>query len=180
MIRHRVAHLGRAAERAISTLRSSSQHAEIAQTVLYFLGGASACRWGADWAIDDVQRRLRPIAIWNPSSLESLPFGCDLRRRPLSMSLAKARRVWRSRIPLWSTRSVLNVNLRRPRRMSGVVLQSAVWFAVQTDTAAYGVIELRCQAADPEPPESLTAFERLGFHLGSAIEELLDDRTRLH
>ncbi|MGH8199561.1 MAG: hypothetical protein ACREVO_04250 [Steroidobacteraceae bacterium] len=129
-------------------LRSSSQHAEIAQTVLYFLGWGSACQWGAYWAVDDVQRRLRPIVVWNPSSLDSLPFGCDLRRRP--------------------------------RRLSRVGLQSAVWFAVQTCTTVYGVIELRCQAADSDPPENLAAFERLGFHLGSAIEELLYNRARLH
>lgn len=179
MIRHRVAHLGGAAERAISMLRSSSQHVEIAQTVLCLLARASACQWGAYWALEAMPRRLQPIAIWNQSSLEILPLGCDLRRRPLSMSLARARQVWRSRIPLWSTRSVLNVNLRRPR-LSQEGLQAAVCFAVQTGTTVYGVIELRCRAADSEAPESLVAFERIGFRLGSAIEELLDARTILH
>lgn len=175
-----MAHLDGAAERAIAILRPSNQHLEIAQTVLYFLGGASACQWGAYWTLDAVARRLRPIAIWNPSSLETLPLGCDLRRRPLSVSLAKARQVWRTRIPMWSTRSVLNVSLRHPRQLAQVGSQAAVWFAVQTGTAVYGVIELHARAADSKPPESLAAFERLGARLGSAIEELLNARTILH
>lgn len=180
MIRHRVRELDGAAARAISVLRSPSQDVEIARTLLYSLARASACQWGAYWTLDAVPRRLRPIAIWSASSLETLPIGCDLRCRPLSASLAKARRVWRSRIPLWSTLSVLNVSPRRLRHLAEVDLQAAVWFAVQSGTTVYGVIELRGRAADSEAPPSLAAFDRLGFRLGSAIEELVEGRTVLH
>lgn len=180
MIRHRTRDLDSAAKRAISVLRPSSQQVEIAQTVLHLLARASLCQWGAYWTLDAVPGSLRPIAIWSTSTLEALPLGCDLRHRPLSMSLAKARQVWRSRIPLWSTRSVLNVRLRRPRHLAEADLQAAVWFAVQTDAAVYGVIELRGQAAESKAPASLAAFERLGFRLGSAVEEVLDAHTVLH
>lgn len=180
MIRHRMRNLDGAAKRALSVLSPSSQQVEIAQTVLHLLARASLCQWGAYWTLDAVPGSLRPIAIWNTSTLETLPLDCDLRRRPLSMSLAKARQVWRSRRPLWSTRSVLNVSLLRPRQLAEVDLQAAVWFAVQTDAAVYGVIELRGQAAESKAPASLAAFERLGFRLGSAIEELSDAHTVLH
>ena len=180
MIRHRTRELDGAAARAISVLRSPNQHVEIAQTVLYSLARASGCQWGAYWTHDAVPRRLRPIAIWRASSLGTRLVGRDLRRRPLSMSLAKARQVWRSRIPLWSTLSVPHVRMRRPRQAAEGDLQAAVWFAVQTGTTVYGVIELRGRAADSKAPASLAAFERLGFRLGSAIEELFDARTFLH
>lgn len=180
MIRHRTRDLDGAAKRAISVLRPWSQQVEIAQTVLHLLARASLCQWGAYWTLDAVPGSLRPIAIWSTSTLEALPLGCDLRRRLLSMSLTKARLVWRRRIPLWSTRSVLNVRLRRPRHLADADLRAAVWFAVQTDAAVYGVIELRSQAAESKAPASLAAFERLGFRLGSAVEELLDAHTVLH
>lgn len=180
MIRYCMAQLYGATERAISVLRPSSQQVEIAHTVLYFLARACACQWAAYWAPDAVPRRLRPIAIWSTASLGAVPLACDLRRRPLSMSLAKARQVWRSRLPLWSSRSALKVSPPRQRHVAEVGSQAAVWFAVQTGTAVYGVIELRARAADSKAPDSLAAFERLGFRLGGAIEELLDARTALH
>ena len=180
MIRHRTRELDGAAARAITVLRLPSQHVEIAQTVLYSLARASGCQWGAYWTLDVAPQRLRPIAIWGVSSLETLPIRRDLRRRPLSISLAKARQVWRSRIPRWATLSVLNVSLCRPRHGAQADLQAAVWFAVQTGATVYGVIELRGRAADSKAPASLAAFERLGFRLGSAIEEFFDARTFLH
>jgi hypothetical protein len=180
MIRHRIRDLDGAAGRAISMLRLSSQQVEIAQTVLDSLARASACHWGAYWALDTVPRRLRPIAIWSASSLETQLFGCDLRRRPLSMSLANARQVWCSGKPLWSTCSVLDVSPRRTRHLAEVGLQAGVWFAVQTGSSVYGVIELRGRAAQPRAPDNLIALQGLGFRLGSAIEEFARAREVLH
>ena len=49
-------------------------------------------------------------------------------------------------------------------------LHGGVWFAVKTDTAMFGVIELLGRALEPAAPENLVNLERLGFRLGLALE----------
>jgi hypothetical protein len=86
IIRHRVENLAGAAERAMSILRSSSQHVEIEQTVLCLPARASVCQGGS--------------------------IG---RSRPPSMSLAKAHHVCGSLLFACGTRKLLGDQPNRPR-----------------------------------------------------------------
>jgi hypothetical protein len=60
-------------------------------------------------------------------------------------------------------------------------LRAGVWFAVKTDTAIYGVVELLARELPAMSVEILVAVERLGSRLGYVIEELRTERpSRLH
>jgi hypothetical protein len=55
-----------------------------------------------------------------------------------------------------------------------------MWFAVKTDTAVYGVIELLAQTLPDKNSDALMAVERAGFRLGNVVEELRCGLPRIH
>jgi hypothetical protein len=56
-----------------------------------------------------------------------------------------------------------------------------MWFAVKTDTAVYGVVELLARELPSITTETLVAIERVGSRLGYVIEERRSERpSRLH
>jgi hypothetical protein len=56
-------------------------------------------------------------------------------------------------------------------------LRGGMWFAVKTDTAMYGVIELLAREMPSISAETLAAVERVGSRLGYVIEERRSERS---
>lgn len=176
MIRHRMVHLDSAAERAIEWLRSAKPMEEVAPAVLAVLAEAAGSVWAAHWVIDTVGQRLRPFATWSTSEDEALPFGQDAQLL-LSLGFGSAAVVWCGRKPVWSTTG-FSASLPPPGASTAPGWHGGVWFAVKTDTAVYGVIELLGRALESKAPENLGCLERLGFRLGLALEEALHRESR--
>jgi hypothetical protein len=85
-------------------------------------------------------------------------------------SFGNAAIAWCGRKPVWSTGLAPD---RRPSQSgdSAETGQHArVWFALKTDIAVYGVIELLGAVFESQPPDNLIGLERLGFRLGLALE----------
>jgi hypothetical protein len=49
-------------------------------------------------------------------------------------------------------------------------LKGGIWFAIQTETVVYGVIELLGIDIPPATPELLQAVEEFGKAIGSVVE----------
>ncbi len=76
---------------------------------------------------------------------------------------------------------MLDLGLPRSLRAAQVGLRAGIWFAVKTDTAIYGVVELLARMPPVITIETLVVVERLGSRLGYVIEELRSERpSRLH
>jgi hypothetical protein len=180
MIGERLAQLAAATYSAIALLRSGRRTEDVAQAVLERLANAAGCEWGAYWALDPLIQRLQAVASWSALGPKGERLEQDARVRTLAISQGNAGQVWRSRKPIWTTNLVLDMCLPRSLDASEAGLRGGVWFAVKTDTAIYGVIELLAQALPYKNSEALAVVERAGFRLGYVIEELRSEPSRLH
>lgn len=171
MIRLRQVELDSAVDRAIEWLRAPKPLEEVVGAVLTLLAQAADSLWAGYWVIDVTEQRLRPMMTWSPSGIQMPPF--DRAGGLLSLGFSNAAVVWCGRKPVWSTAATPDATLNRHREWNPTDSRGAVWFALRTDTAVYGVIELLGRALQPQPPDSLNRFERLGFRLGLALEESL-------
>jgi hypothetical protein len=180
MIAERLAQLAEATDSAIALLRSKRRIEEVAQAVLERLAAAVRCEWGVYWALDPPTQRLQAVASWSALGPKGERLEQDARMRTLATNQGNAGRVWRSRKPIWTTNLVLDMCLPRSLEASESGLRGGVWFAVQTDTAVYGVIELLARALPYKNSQALAAVERVGFRLGYVIEEVRSESSRLH
>jgi hypothetical protein len=181
MIGDRLTQLAHATGIAIELLRGASQLEDVAQAVLERLAKAAGCEWAAYWAVDPQARALLPVASWSYLGPEGEVFDREARWRIPSTNQGNAAKVWRSRKPRWTTNLILDLGLPRSLRAAQVGLRAGMWFAVKTDTAIYGVVELLARALPVITIETLVAVERVGSRLGYAIEELRSERpSRLH
>jgi hypothetical protein len=181
MIGDRLAQLAQATGIAIELLRGASQLEDVAQAVLGRLANAAGCEWAAYWAFDPQTRALLPVASWSGLGSEGHVFDREARVPIPSSNQGNASKVWHSRKPMWTTNLLLDLGLPRSLRAAQVGLRAGVWFAVKTDTAIYGVVELLARELPAMSVEILVAVERLGSRLGYVIEELRTERpSRLH
>jgi hypothetical protein len=180
MIGERLARLTEAIDSAIALLRSGRPIEKVAQAVLEQLANAARCEWAAFWAPDPLLRRLQAVATWSALGPKGEHFEQDARVRTLASNQGNAGLVWRSRKPIWTTKLVLDMCLPRSLEASEAGLRGGVWFAVKTDTAIYGVIELLARTLPFQTSEALAAVERAGFRLGYALEQQRNEPSRLH
>jgi hypothetical protein len=179
MIGERLARLAEATDSAIALLRSERRVEDIAQAILGRLANAARCEWGVYWALDLRSQRLQAVATWSALGPKGERFEQDARVRTLASNQGNAGQVWRSRKPIWTTNLVLDMCLPRSLEASEAGLRGGVWFAVKTDTAIYGVIELLARVLPYKNSEALVAVERAGFRLGYVLEELRREPSRL-
>ena len=172
----RVTQLAQATGIAIELLRGASQLEDVAQAVLERLAQAARCEWATYWAVDPQSRELRPVASWSGLERPGQPFDLDARARIRATNQGNAAKVWRSRRPIWTTNLVLDMGMPRSLRAAAAGLRCGIWFAVKTDTAIYGVVELLARVLPLITPETLAALERAGSRLGYVIEERRSER----
>jgi GAF domain-containing protein len=166
---------------AIELLRGASHLEDVAQAVLERLAQAAGCEWAAYWAVDPQLRALRAVASWSGLGPEGHAFDRETRVCIPSTNQGNAAKVWRSRKPIWTADLVLDMGLPRSLRAARAGLRGGMWFAVKTDTAIYGVVELLARVLPLITPETLVAVERVGSRLGYVIEERRSERpSRLH
>jgi GAF domain-containing protein len=180
MIGERVARLAEATDSVIALLRGGRRMEEVAQAALERLANAARCEWGAYWALDPTSQRLQAVASWSALGPKGERFEQDTRVRTLAPNQDNAGQVWRSRKPIWTTNLALDMSLPRSFEASEAGLRGGVWFAVKTDTAVYGVIELLARTLPYKNSETLAVVERVGFRLGYVLEELRREPSRLH
>jgi GAF domain-containing protein len=182
MIGERLTQLSRATDNAIELLRGASRLEDVAQGVLQRLAQAASCDWAAYWAVDPRSRTARSVARWSGLGPEGKQLEHAARLRSLPMNLGSIAEVWRSRKPLWTHNLVLDMGLPRSLQASQAGLRSGLWFAVKTDTAAYGVVELLARMLPVITPDTLVAIERVGCRLGYVLEQLRSNEQpwRLH
>ncbi len=180
MIGERLAQLAAATASTIALLRNERSIATVRQTVLERLAGAARCEWGAYWTLDPSSQRLHAAASGSALGPRGQRLEQDARIRTLTLNQGNAGQVWRSRRPIWSTNLVLEMCLPRSLDAAAAGLRGGVWFAVKTDTATYGVIELLARVLPHQSAEALIAVEKAGFRLGYALEELGREASQLH
>jgi GAF domain-containing protein len=175
------ARLAQATGIAIELLRGASQLEDVAEAVLERLAHAARCAWAAYWVVDPQARALRPVASWNGLGPEGYAFDRQTRVCIPFTTQGNAAKVWRGRKPIWTTNLVLDMGLPRSLRAAAAGLRGGIWFAIKTDTALYGVVELLARELPAMTTEALVAIERVGSRLGYVIEERRSERaSRLH
>jgi hypothetical protein len=169
MIRVRLPAIETAVGHAIKLLRVAHQDAAILELLLEIIGRAAGSERATYWALDLTRIKLRPVASWSAEALRTTVPYRGLCYLAALQCRKNAAHVWRHRKPLWSDSIALDA---REHLLEAQRLGSGVWFAVKTDTFVYGVIELLGRSLEQRAPDNLVAFERLGFRLGQAFEEL--------
>jgi len=177
----RLAQWAQATGTAIELLRGASHLEDVAQAVLERLANAAGCEWAAYWVLDPQARALRPVASWSGLGPQGQPFDRETRVSIPFTNQGNAAKVWRSRKPIWTANLVLDMGLPRSLRAAAAGLRGGIWFAIKTDTALYGMVELLARELPSITTETLVAIERVGSRLGYVIEERRSERpSRLH
>jgi hypothetical protein len=86
------------------------------------------------------------------------------------MSEGNAGHVWRTRTPIWTTNLVRDMCLPRSLEAREAGLVGGIWFAVKTDEAVYGVIELLGRQVAHPSEALMVEIEHLGIQLGRLFE----------
>jgi len=169
MIKRKIAELERAFDKAVMLLRASKSIQQSANELLKLLAEAIGCEWGTFWKVD--HNILRVTSTWSTPSMTATELNADTRNRTISPSEGTAGHVWRSRKPIWTVDLVSDMCLPRSLEAKSAGLQGGVWFALKTDQAVYGVIELLGKNLPRGTDELLVTVENLGIRLGRLIEE---------
>ena len=178
MIRYRMAQVDSAADRAIEWLRAPKPMEEVAPAILAVLAQAAGSVRAAYWVFDAVGERLRPFVTWSPSGTEAPTPGQEAPL--LALGFRNAAIAWCGGKPVWSTMPIPE-SLSSPQDSTSPGLHGGVWFALKTDIAVYGVIELLGRAFEPRPPETLSDLGRIGFRLGRGVHRSLrEEAVRLN
>ena len=155
--------------RAIERIDQNLGLAAVGPDLLAILARPFNCKWATHWKVDPKRGQLYPASIWQESAPTARLYG-DTIKRQLSMSEGTAGHVWRSQKPIWTTNIVLDMCLPRSLDAQEADLHGGVWFALKTNTAVYGVIEMLGQKLDPANEEVLTMIELVGISMGLLIE----------
>ncbi len=134
------------------------------------IGRALDCDWGTLWKVDPETRQLCPLASWNSPAVKTAELERDTRSKSLSLSEGNAGHVWRSQKPIWTLDLIRDMCIPRSLDAVGSGLKGGVWFAIKTERAVYGVVELLGRRLPPPTAELLAGIEILGIRIGEAIE----------
>jgi hypothetical protein len=135
------------------------------------LGQGLRCDWGTVWKVDGIQHHLSPIATWSSPSHDAPALEIDTRGRNLTLSEGNAGHVWRSQKPIWTVDLIKDMCLPRSIDAMDAGLRGGIWFAIKTERATYGIIELLGRDLPPPTAELLAGVEILGIRLGEAVED---------
>jgi hypothetical protein len=161
--------LERAFDNAVVLLHASRSVERSAKELLEILAQGFDCEWGTFWKVD--RTILRAITIWSAPTVKATQLNADTRNRTISPSDGTAGHVWRSRKPIWTADLTTDMCLPRSLEAADAGLHGGVWFALKTDRAVYGVIELLGKDLPRATDILLAAVEDLGIRLGYLIEE---------
>lgn len=151
-------------------LNSSQSFDMVSQEVLEVLCRGFYCDWGTYWKVDSVEYVLKPFQVWSSGQLDASHLLKDTSKRRLTISEGNAGHVWRSRTPIWSTDIARDMCIPRSLDAVEVGLTGGLWFALKTENAVYGVIEILGQKFSDSSPEAILAIENLGMKLGRYFE----------
>jgi hypothetical protein len=165
-----IASLEQAYPQVVQLLSSATGIEQAAADLLELLARSSGSQWGTYWHVDPQGHVLRPLKTW---SIESEPHP-ELERhtlnRTLSLSEGAAGHVWRSRKPMWTVDLTKDMCLPRSLDAEASGLHGGIWFALKSDQAVYGIIELLGKSLPHPTVDALLGIERLGIKLGQMIE----------
>jgi hypothetical protein len=167
--KRKAAKLEMAFDNAVVLLHSSRSVEQSANELLELLAPAFDCEWGTFWKVD--RTILRAISTWSVPTVKATRLNADTRNRTISSSDGTAGHVWRSQKPIWTVDLTSDMCLPRSLEALDAGLHGGVWFALKTDRAVYGVIELLGKDLPRATDTLLVAVENLGIRLGHLIEE---------
>jgi hypothetical protein len=160
-------------EAVIHSSETNSHLGHIETSSLGILGTTFNCSWGTYWRVDGY--RLVPSTIWRASGVDAAKLYADTTQRSLSLSEGTAGHAWRSRKPVWSIDLGADMCLPRSLDAEEIGLHGGIWFAVQTDSRIYGIVELLGRNLPLASKELLLVVERLGYKIGFIIERRTPD-----
>lgn len=163
----------------IEILNATKSFDQVAPDILEKLGKAFLCDWGTYWKVDSATLTLIPTTIWSLNPLTTKSLKKDTQNRHLSLSEGNAGHVWRSRTPIYTTDLIKDMCLPRSLDALEAGLQGGLWFALKTNHAVYGVLELLGKNLQPVTSETLLNIEILGLKLGEKIEKSLEKNPSL-
>jgi hypothetical protein len=144
----------------------------LALNLLESIGPSLDCEWGTFWIVDSVHHELVPTVTWAARGVVAPKLETHTRNRRLSLSEGNAGHVWRTRRPIWTTDILTDMCLPRSIDAREAGLAGGVWFALKTDTAVYGVIEMLGRHIATTNEELLLNLESLGIQIGRKLEML--------
>ena len=157
-------------ERATALLRPHREIENVGSELLALLGEALGCEWGTLWKVDSSVQRLQPVAIWSTPDIQTARLAEHTMNRALSLSEGTAGHVWRGRKPVWTRDLVQNMCLPRSLDAATAGLHGGVWFAIQTDSAVYGVVELLGTKIPAATQDLLVGIETFGIQIGHLLD----------
>jgi hypothetical protein len=169
-MRHKLEHLQNALDEAADIGARPLRDGRTSERLLPFLAENLACEWGTLWKVDAASHQLCPVATWKSQSTGALRLERDTIGRSLSLSEGNAGHVWRSRKPIWTVDLIKDMCIPRSLDAADAGLRGGIWFAVKTEDAVYGVVELLGRNVPPPTTELLAQIEILGIRLGTDFE----------
>lgn len=175
MVRKKLEQLQLVFEHAAALLLSHNEMEEVGSDLLALLGEALGCEWGTLWAVDSSAQRLKPVATWSAPQIQAGRLAEHTINRALSLSEGTAGHVWRGRKPIWTLDLVRDMCLPRSLDAETAGLHGGIWFAIKTDFAVYGVVELLGTKIPEASQELLVGIEAFGIRIGHLLEDQVQD-----
>jgi hypothetical protein len=111
------------------------------------------------------------VSTWTTNQFNAKKLKADTEHRSLSLSEGNAGHVWRSRKPIWTDDLIRDMCIPRSLDAESVGLHGGIWFALKTESAVYGVMELLGTNLPVADDEMLATIELLGINIGRSIEQ---------
>lgn len=154
----------------IDQLANSRSPPRITTHILVLMATIFQCQWATYWRVQSDTARLYPEVIWNHELVNTHYLERDTRGRLLALNEGTAGHVWRKRTPVWTTNLGLDMCLPRSTDAQKAGLTGGLWFALGTDAAVYGVVELLSLNIMPPSKELLESVEEFGKSIGHLLE----------
>lgn len=151
------------------TNRLRLSHGRMSPHMLEILAAPFDCEWATYWRADANAGVLRAHVRWTKPGIHPTELEKDTNGRYLSLSEGVAGQVWRDRAPVWTTDLVTDMCLPRSLDAKAAGFRRGIWFAVQSESTVYGVVELLGQRIEPATRPLMLAIEQYGFDLGHVM-----------
>jgi PAS domain S-box-containing protein len=169
-----------ASQHAITRLLAeANSFAEVADSILQVICGASECNLGAVWQVDEQTQHLQCVKIWRSPQSDFSEF----EKLTSSIRFEKGEglpgRIWATEQPAWIPNVAADDNL--PRRSLAIAdgIHSAFGFPICTKEGVLGVIEFYARQIRMPDGEFMNMMAAIGSQIGQFIERKQADQLRL-
>ena len=152
-------------------LAEADSFAEVTESILQTICGASECDMGAVWQVDEPTQQLQCVKVWRRSESDFSEFEKFTRSVRFKKGEGLPGRIWLTGQPVWIQDVAADGGL--PRQVAALQegVHSAFGFPISTREGVHGAIEFFARQIRKPDGEFMSMMAAVGSQLGQFIEQ---------